>query len=397
VSSVLLKKVKEIFYMKALIKTLLVTFSLVILVSCVPATQTVENDPPAYAGVIFTVTDVLPTSWQEEQFTQGQLFVTIFNATLYETRILDGVEFERHHNGNWISQSGSVSDGHPMTLAPGETREVIFNWGVPETPGEYRLVQNIINAGRTQRAYANFAIPNPNIPVDKVGAFIDVYATTPTSATFKITNGFASGSIYIDGFYSILHNGEEVPQIAAFESTNNKHEPFDPRREVTYIVGAQQIQHVTLHWGWLYGEIPPGEYTIWKTIRHEVYEGDDMWRGTLMDIPVHFTVKEGRYAPNADPNMMFPEEITFRAEVIQTHFDHDWWLGPSLLVECEDGWRYHVGSPAGAVLNTNGVPVPFVTIRPGMILEITHGGMILTSDPAIVSYTIQIRIYCKQP
>jgi len=385
--------------MKALKKFLLAALSLIILVSCAPAISAVADDPPAYAGLTFTVTDVLPTAWQNEKFTPGQLFVTIFNATPYETHILDGVEFEKHHNGNWISQSGSAGDGHPMTLAPGETREVIFTWGVPETPGVYRLVQNIISAGQTQRAYANFAIQNPNIPSDRVGAFVDVYATTPTSATFKITNSFASGNIYIDGFYSILqHNGEEVSQIAIFESTNDKHEPFDPRREVTYIVGAQQIQHVTLHWGWLYGEIPPGEYTIWKTIRHEVYEGDDMWRGTLMDIPVHFTVQEGRYAPNADPNMMFPDEITFRAEVIQTNFDEaDWWLGPSILVECEDGWRYHVGAPSGAVLNANGAPVPFVTIRPGIMLEITHGGIVLTSDPAILSYTIQIRIYCKHP
>ena len=111
-----------------------------------------------------------------------------------------------------------------------------------------------------------------------------------------------------------------------------------------------------------------------------------------MDTPTHFTVKEDRYAPNADPNMFFSDEVTFRATVIENNYYEIGWLGQTLLVKCPDGWRYHVGAPAGAVLNANGAPVPFESIPLGAIIEVTHGGMILTSDPAIVGYVIQIRI-----
>jgi len=378
---------------------------LAIFSSCVPANFTTAEELSSHTnpsiseelsahndGLTFTVTSVTPTNFGDH-FEHGQLSVTIHNLASYEIEILDGVEFQINHNGNWITQSGSASDGNPMILPPGEAREVTFGWGVPGEAGEFRLVQNIIHVGEPQRAYIHFAIENENIPQDRTGAFVEVYATTPTSITLQITNGYASGNIYMDGFYSILQtNGEEVPQIATFEAINPNHEPFDPRRETTRIIGARQIRNITLHWGWLYGEIPPGEYTIWKSLRHEMYEGNNIWRGTLMDTPTRFTVKEERYAPNADPNMWFGDEVTFRATVIENNYYEIGWLGQTLLVRCSDGWRYHVSAPAGAVLNASGTPIPFESIQLGANLEITHSGIVLQSDPTIVGYVIQIKI-----
>ena len=359
-------------------------------------TYTTMQEPTA-TGVILTVTNITPTISDIYNFQHGELAVTIYNATDYMVQIRDGVSFEINRNGNWVAQSSSATDGNPMFLYPGEKQDVTFNWGVPSEPGEFRLVQEIIIENRRQPAYAYFTIQNPDIPEDKADITLSFYKSTPTSVALIAINGFREGNVYIDGIYTIqCINGEDVTPITSIDT-------YDPRRAQQRIVGARQNQMFTVHWGWLYGMLPPGEYVIWKTINHRAYEGNGVWRETLTDIPVQFIVTEGEYVPNPSPNTWYfgwhGEATGILAEVNSSKGNLIDWLGPTLLVtalRCPDGWmegdQFYIGRPAGAVLDANGIPMPFDSIPEGAIIKFTFDGIVLTSKPGIIGGTIEIRV-----
>ena len=350
------------------------------------------------AEVVFTVTNITPTVFDMYNFQHGELAVTIRNTTGYQVQILDGVSFEINRNGNWISQASSIFDGNPMSLSPGEMQDVTFNWGVPGEPGEFRLVQDIIVENVPHTAYAYFTIENPNIPEDKTDITLRLYKSTQTSVTLIAVNGFRQGNVYIDGIYTLqCVNGENMRPITSVRA-------YDPRLAQQRIVGARQNQMYTIHFGWLHGALPPGEYVIWQTVNHRVYEGDGVWQETLTDIPVQFAVIEGEYLPTLSPNARLnmgwrDEAVGILAEVNSVGGRDINWLGQTLLVTAlssprgwADGGQFYIGRPAGAVFDTSGASMPFEDIPEGAIIKFTFDGMVLDSLPAIIGGTIEIRV-----
>jgi len=336
-------------------------------------------------GVIFQITHVNPTIQRSGGgFIWGDIELTVHNTTEYEVRILPGYEMAEKFNGRWRSGSGRMFDGIPMVLAPNEYSYAVFVDSSPPNPGEFRISVGIqINSGSKQTAYIYFAIPNADISVDFHGFASEMYSTTPTSVTFYATNGFLYGNIHLSGHYQIQRVdgvvAENLPHITAIGV-------FDPRDYQTQIISPRQIQRVTVHWGWLYGQLPPGEYVMRKYIQHE--------GGEQKEVSVYFTVKEERYTANPTPNMFVFEEATSVVEVVRHEYFEQHW--GQMVLTVGTGWegqrRVFFGEPAGAVLDVYGIPMRFADIPVGAIIEIVHGGLFFSSSPEIAAYVIQIRI-----
>ena len=228
-------------------------------------------------------------------------------------------------------------------------------------------------------------------------AHLAVYAVTPTGIYLEVL-GLHEGTLVVDGFYTVhsMVDGEwtEVEIVVNMEE-------FDPRKYAPpRIVNAEWPRLINIYWGWLYSELLPGEYILWKSIHHE--------NDTVTDIPIPFTVPEIPFVPVSPDNLLFPdfesrvwhlfdEPVTFRALVLARYAADG--FAPTLRVVVLSpidsrlgGGQFFIHTPLGATLNADGVPIPFGDISEGEIIEVMHQGMILDTFPASFTNILHVSI-----
>jgi len=333
--------------------------------------------------------------------TTRTLYLLISNNSDYSIRYGNGYEL----TGNQWGYAGEA-DSMFYDLPSGE--QITSYANVYEIGfGEFRLTKNIIidpensvNA-KDYELVAEFAIDNTSISPELRGATMEVDAdfATPIGAMLDVTNGFDDGRIYFDkSFWLERYSGDTWEDVPAIGSDSFLYD--------THSLAARQILKITVYWDWLYGELPPGKYRIGKSFLHCADDGED----TQCDLyaifnldgnPVPDTVKKEDGSSWGHP---LSGAGTLRAkvtELLDSDFHHVSFGNIGLLVsgltpvwnETRAGDRFYVFDHFNlVVLDSSGNHMKFSEIKLGAIVDITHNGSFLTSDPAIIAGTYSIKV-----
>jgi len=331
--------------------------------------------------------------------TQQALFLTITNNSGHNIKYGDGYEI----TGDQWGYAGAVDNGF-YDLPSGGQREIQIPVNGLDH-GEFCVTKNIItdpdNSTDTEpyELSTEFALENAAIPPDVNGAVMDVDMDFATSvgAVIYITNGFGSGRIYFDKSYWLQRNtGNDWQDIQIISS--------DVFPDETYSLAPRQVLNLTEYWAWLYGELPPGEYRIGKSVLHRADDGND----SQFDLYATFTVG-GNPIPDfvhrdgGDWAHPFSGITTFRAEVDKLIIPDDNRVstGHELLVNSLtpifEGWKTGEQCFIGdnmtvAVLNSNNEQIKFSDIPQGATVDITFNGFVYTTKPGIIYGTLLIKI-----
>ena len=333
--------------------------------------------------------------------TTRALSLLISNNSGYSIRYGNGYEL----TGNQWGYAGEA-DSMFYDLPSGEqntSNASVYEIGF----GEFRLTKNITidpenpaNA-KVYELVAEFAIDNTSITPELRGVTMEVDADFATSigAILDVTNGFDNGRIYFDkSFWLERYSGDTWEVVPAIGSDSFLYD--------THSLAARQILKITVYWDWLYGELLPGKYRIGKSFLHCADDGED----TQYDLyaifnldgnPVPDTVKKEDGSGWGHP---LSGVGTLRAEVTEL-LDSDFHLNSygniGLLVsgltpvwnETRTGDRFYVFDHFNlVVLDSSGNHMEFSEIELGAIVDITHSGSFLTSDPAIIAGTYLIKV-----
>jgi len=273
--------------------------------------------------------------------------------------------------------------------------------------GEFRMSKNIviepdnpINA-REYTLVAEFALDNTTLSPDvhDVKLEVDADFSTNIGIMIDITNGFEVGRIYFDqSFWLQRNSGGTWRNVPAIGSDSFLYD--------THSLAPRQILKSRIYWEWLYGELPPGEYRIGKSFLHRTDGGED----TQHDLYATFTL-DGKPVPDTvikDDGSSWSHPLgnvaKLRAEVTELLDPGYHHISPDtigLLVsgltpvwnETETGDKFYVFDNYNfPVLDSDGRHIRFSDIKSGAIVDITHSGLFLTSDPAIITdvYLIEI-------
>ena len=231
----------------------------------------------------------------------------------------------------------------------------------------------------------------------------EVYAVTPTGIYLDVLD-LHEGTLAVDSFYTVhsMVDGEwsEVEIVANMGE-------FDPRKYTPpRIVKAEWSRLINIYWGWLYGELPHGEYLLWISIHNE--------NDTVTDIPILFTVPETPFRPPLAPaNSLFPDLIFPDFESRVWHLFEDPVIFRALVTDRNQadgflptfvaavipsvdgrmgGGQFFIHTPLGATLDADGIPIPFGDISEGEIIEVIHQGMILDTWPGTLTNILQVSI-----
>lgn len=331
-------------------------------------------------------------------YTSPTLRLIITNNSGYDVRYGDGYDI----SGKGWGYAGQM-DWEYYDLPSGEQREIclsIYDLG----PGELLLKKNIaidpgnLATAKTYTLSVEFAVENATISpnVRSVKMSVDRAFSTAVGAVIDITNGFDSGRLYYDKYYWLQRRTNGDWQDMATIGSNNF--PDD-----TNSLAPRQVLSLRIYWAWLYGELPAGEYRIGKSFLHCTDDGReeqyDLWAPfTLNGRPISDLVKKD----GSDWRHPFVSISTFRAEVTEliNPDNSPAWLGSTtgllvsdLSVLRGDDYPYYVWDNfTVVVLDAGGEQIRFSDIPKGAIVEIMHGGLVLTSIPAHIAEVFLIKI-----
>ena len=272
--------------------------------------------------------------------------------------------------------------------------------------GEFQYVVNIIidpNNKAKAKEYivvADFAIENTDISpsLTTVTMEVDQDFASPIGIVINVTNGLTDGFLYYDKSFWIQRNvngkWEDVAPIASNAFLND-----------TNFLGPRQKLSDSIYWGWLYGELAPGEYRFGKSFLHRNKEGQD----TQYDIystfsldgsPIPEDVEKGDEETCSNP---FHSILTRKGAVIKLFGPDENPIGnysSGLRLRGVDGSvRYSIDEMFSVysyfglpVLDSNGNHIRFTDIEVGSIIEITHCGLYMLSGIPIMGCPFMIKI-----
>jgi len=273
--------------------------------------------------------------------------------------------------------------------------------------GEFQLTKNITidpenpTNAIDHKLIAEFAIENTAIPSDLRGITMEVDEdfASAIGTMINVTNGFNNGRIYFDKSFWLQQNvGGTWQDVSA---TGSDSFLFD-----THSLAPRQILMITIYWEWLYGALPPGEYRIYKSFVHRSDDGADTQYDlysafTLDGDPVPDTVQKDDGSSWGHP---FGGVSTLRAEVTELldpeyHFISQGNTG-LLVVGMTPVWDnnrigdgfYVFDNFNLLVIDSEGRHIRFSDIEVDAVVDITHDGVLLTSDPAIIASPLLITI-----
>jgi len=328
------------------------------------------------------------------------------NNSNYSVRYGDGYEI----TGRTWGYMGTA-DRESFVLPSGESRQIAVlpmgQSGFQLGSGEFRLTKDITvesdnrSVAGAYKLHTDFAIENVEIPPDMLSAAIEVDLATPIGALINITNGFDSGRLYYDKSFQLQRRvrgaWQDMPKAG----------PGDfPDENMRSMASRQVLQYYTVYWDWLYGDLPAGEYRLEKRFWQRGGDGDI----SALRLYAEFSL-DGKPVPDVfhmDDGSSWSHPFggisTFRAEVaelVDADFNNVSLGNIGLLVngltpfydEGRAGDPFYIWDNAAvAVLNSNSEQMRFSDIQPGMIVDITFGGMVLESLPAHIEGAFLIKI-----
>ena len=273
-------------------------------------------------------------------------------------------------------------------------------------PGEYENRLSIIidpdnkTNSRDYQLVSEFAIENTEIPPELriVSMEVDADFNSPIGVSINISNGFDNGRLYFDKFYKLLHNDngvwQEIPTIASNSFL------YD-----TISLAPRQKLSIAVYWEWLYGKLPVGEYRIVKSFLHRSDDGRDIQYElystfSLDGSPLVDSVEKDDGMSWLHPFYSFG---SLKAEVLKLvdsngnylEMDKSGLLVNALTPVLGDdvgGYYYVYNSFDLPILDSDGNHIRITDIKEGDVLEITHCGMILMSDPGILACPSFIKV-----
>ena len=377
----------------------------------------VETSPDVEARVLRTIMSAreLPQGSVPEdlnitlefvRYAPSLITLIITNNSGYDIKYGDGYEIT---GKTWGSMG--TADNETFELPSGEGREInvlpMGPAGFQLTYGEFRLTSFITvehdapSAEMRYRLHVDFAIENTEIPPDMSGVAIDVYFATPIGALLNITNGFDSGRVYYDKSFRLQRSEggiwQDLPAIGSDEF---------PDEDMRSVASRQILQHYTIYWAWLYGELPAGQYRIEKSFWHRADDGGISAHRLYAEFSLDGEPVPGilRNDDGSSWSHPFHGISTFRAEVaeiIDSDFHHVSFGNIGLLVNGltplwdgdRAGGQYYIwDNETAAVLDSGGGQLRFSDIRQGMTVDITFSGMVLQSLPAHIGGALLVRV-----
>lgn len=362
----------------------------------VPWIIMVEDNEPLDAGP-----DSMGITLEFIDYNSRALTFAISNNSDYNIRYGNGYEL----SGNQWGYAGEADNEFYELPSGGYNTTAIQVYQIG--PGEFRVKKNILidpenpaNA-REYELIADFAIANTAISADVQGVEleVDMDFASASGTVISVTNGFENGRVYFDKSFWLEQKAggawQDVPVIAS-----------DSFLHDTHSLAPRQVLNITVYWEWLYGKLPPGEYRIGKSFLHRTADGrgmqGDLYATFVLDgSPIPATVKKADGSSWGHP---LSGVATLRAEVTELlgPDDHQVSLGNiGLLVsgltpvwdEERTGDRFYVFDNFNLpVLDSSGKHIQFADIKVGAIVDITHSGTFLTSDPAIIAGAYLIKI-----
>ncbi|MCL1838184.1 MAG: hypothetical protein FWG47_02570 [Propionibacteriaceae bacterium] len=348
-----------------------------------------EVAPPVVSGEFEGVT------LEFLSFFQGDILLLITNQSGYDISYNNACTFSF---GQW---SYKPDQGYDSQVLPvGQQRKIVSKVPVQFDlwPGTWQVAMEITVDSTDSTAWKPFVITT-DFTIEAAGIALeagsvelsaDSELAAPVGAQFDITNNFKTGHVYFDASYWLQHNVNGSWQDLPIKSSDNF------RHETRRMAPGETTPFVA-YWAWLYGELPPGEYRIGKTVMHRDLNGAD----TRHELWAVFNI-------NADPisetitknggtmSHPFAYQRTFRAKVVSRlnpyRNDYSRETG-GLRVDCltpmwNDGELGEVivwDSLYTILLNQNNEQIGMPDIPDGVVVDITYGGWALESDPPQIS------------
>ena len=332
-------------------------------------------------------------------YNQQALSFIITNNSGYDIRYGDGFEL----SGNQWGSVG-IRDFDSYDLPSGEQCEIKMPF--PDARllfDEFQLIKSIIvdpenpADSRAYRLSAQFAIENPAVPPDLHGVMMEADFESPVGAVIVLTNGFGNGRVYYDNSYQIQQKTADVWRYITLIGS-------DAFLDDAHCLSSRQILQLPVYWAWLYGELPPGEYRIGKSVLHRTEDGEN----TRYDLFADF-VLDGEPIPGfirrngSDWVHQFSGISTFRAEVVEhlyTDVSEIINRNECILVNTltpvvgDEGLAvYQIWDNAFVtVLNSGGKQIRFSDIPQGAIVDISFSGIVLLSIPPQIQGALLIKI-----
>jgi len=321
---------------------------------------------------------------------QNELTLVMTNNTSLDVVYNDGFSVNLMVDGSLTPFGSGVMGSVNSTLPPGGQTEIRFTDRPYLWPGEFRITKTVLIGSEEYELHVEFAVEDESIPPDVDGFVMEVSVADPIGVVLELTNGFDRGRVYFDRNYRLLRNiggqWHEVPEINTRFFPDNEH-----------FVAPRQARSFTKNWGWLHGELEPGEYRLEKSFRHHTY-GDEIAR---LDVYAEFsTVSRPPSPPDVLMYNPFDGRTTFRAEVTRGSH-HNCRESAALLVNTItplwSGTRidepiYVEENHYVAVLNVYGEPILFSDIPQGAVVDVTFSGIVLQSLPGILPGAILIQM-----
>ncbi|MCL2420429.1 MAG: hypothetical protein FWD03_01095 [Defluviitaleaceae bacterium] len=374
-----------------LLTAVCMTLLLIIFTSCTspdnPTAAISEPTPPVQPYTSINPQGNTGVSLEAAHISLQSLTLILTNHTAYEISYDDGYTLSLMLDGQPTHFGSGAMGFSRFTLPPGEQAEIHFDGEHHLWPGEFRMTRNVTIDGQQHEMYVDFAIPDDGILASVLGFQVEVSMADPMGVVLVLTNGFENDSVYFDRYYRLQQNidgsWQDVPELTTRLFPEDAH-----------FIAPRQIRRVVKNWGWLHGELEPGEYRIMKSFQHH---------NASHDLPIEFIV-DG--TPEPHPYIWgynpFEGAATFRGEVLESG-DYDLRArGEAFLVrQLTPMWEDDLGVDGRsfieqneyiAVLDANSEPILFSDVIPGDIVDITFSGIVLQTDPSIIGGGILVRV-----